>query len=46
VRAWAVLRASSVEGRFEALHATDLTALVGREEEPNCCCDAGPSKDR
>ena len=33
VRAWAVLRASSVEGRFEALHATDLTALVGREEE-------------
>src|SRR5438552_4897459 len=33
VRAWAALRASSVEGRFEALHATDLTALVGREEE-------------
>ena len=33
VRAWAVLQASSVEGRFEALHATDLTALVGREEE-------------
>src|SRR5512139_2277844 len=33
VRAWAVLRASSVEGRFEALHATNLTALVGREEE-------------
>ena len=33
VRAWAVLRASSVEGRFEALHATDLTALVGREAE-------------
>ena len=33
VRAWAVLRASSVEGRFEALHATGLTALVGREEE-------------
>ena len=33
VRAWAALRASSVEGRFEALHATDLTPLVGREEE-------------
>ena len=32
-RAWAALRASSVEGRFEALHATGLTALVGREEE-------------
>jgi class 3 adenylate cyclase len=33
VRAWAPLRASSVESRFEALHATDLAALVGREEE-------------
>jgi class 3 adenylate cyclase len=33
VRAWAALRASSVESRFEALHGTDLTALVGREEE-------------
>src|SRR5258708_6568875 len=33
VRAWAVLRASSVESRFEALHVTGLTALVGREEE-------------
>jgi class 3 adenylate cyclase/predicted ATPase len=33
VRAWAVLRASSAEGRFEALHASGLTALVGREEE-------------
>ena len=33
VRAWAALRASSVEGRFEALHAAGLTALVGREEE-------------
>jgi class 3 adenylate cyclase/tetratricopeptide (TPR) repeat protein len=31
--AWAALRASSAEGRFEALHATGLTALVGREEE-------------
>ena len=33
VRAWAALRASSVESRFEALHGTGLTALVGREEE-------------
>ena len=33
VQAWAALRASSAEGRFEALHASGLTALVGREEE-------------
>jgi class 3 adenylate cyclase len=33
VRAWAALRPASVEGRFEALHGTDLTDLVGREEE-------------
>jgi class 3 adenylate cyclase/predicted ATPase len=33
VHAWAALRPSSVEGRFEALHGTGLTALVGREEE-------------
>src|SRR5208282_2715613 len=33
VRAWTALRASSAEGRFEALHTTGLTALVGREEE-------------
>jgi hypothetical protein len=32
-RAWAVLRASLAEGRFEAMHATGLTDLVGREEE-------------
>ena len=32
-RAWAALRASSVESRFDALHASGLTALVGREEE-------------
>src|SRR5262249_19268717 len=32
-RAWAALRASSVESRFEAMHTTGLTALVGREEE-------------
>ena len=33
VRAWIALRPSSVESRFEALHATGLTELVGREEE-------------
>ena len=33
VRAWAALRPSSAEGRFEALHASGLTELVGREEE-------------
>ena len=33
MRAWAALRASSVESRFEALHASGLTELVGREEE-------------
>ena len=33
VRAWAALRASSAEGRFEAFHASGLTDLVGREEE-------------
>ena len=30
---WAVLRPSSAESRFEALHTGDLTELVGREEE-------------
>jgi class 3 adenylate cyclase/predicted ATPase len=30
---WAVQRAGSVASRFEALRATGLTALVGREEE-------------
>src|SRR5262249_3081525 len=29
VRAWAVLRPSSVESRFDALHASGLTELVG-----------------
>ena len=35
VSAWAVLRPASVESRFEALHASGLTELVGREEELN-----------
>jgi class 3 adenylate cyclase len=33
VRAWAVLRPSSVESRFDAMHASGVTELVGREEE-------------
>ena len=33
VRAWAAVRPASVEGRFDAFHATGLTDLVGREEE-------------
>jgi class 3 adenylate cyclase/tetratricopeptide (TPR) repeat protein len=33
VRAFAAIRPSSVESRFEALHGGGLTKLVGREEE-------------
>src|SRR5262249_36204964 len=33
VQAWAALRPASVESRFEALHASGLTELVGRQEE-------------
>src|SRR5262249_35423214 len=33
VRAWAALRPASVESRFDALHASGVTELVGREEE-------------
>jgi class 3 adenylate cyclase len=33
MRAWSVLRPASVESRFEALHASGLTELVGRQEE-------------
>lgn len=32
-RTWAVLRTRSSESRFEALHANELTDLVGRDEE-------------
>ena len=31
--AWAVLRIGTIESRFEALHTSGLTTLVGREEE-------------
>jgi predicted ATPase/class 3 adenylate cyclase len=33
VRAWAALRQATVESRFDALHISGLTDLVGREEE-------------
>jgi class 3 adenylate cyclase len=33
VEAWQMVRSSTVESRFEALHSADLTPLVGREEE-------------
>ena len=33
VRAWTAIRPSAVESRFDALHASGLTELVGREEE-------------
>ena len=33
VRAWTALRPSSAASRFEAMHTSDLTDLVGREEE-------------
>src|ERR1700681_4672528 len=33
VRAWAAVRASSAEGRFDAMHASGLTDLVGRKED-------------
>jgi class 3 adenylate cyclase/predicted ATPase len=33
VRAWRVLRPISAESRFEALHSSGLTDLVGRDEE-------------
>jgi class 3 adenylate cyclase len=33
VRVWAALRPASIDSRFDALHTTGLTELVGREEE-------------
>jgi class 3 adenylate cyclase len=45
-RAWAALRASSVGSRFDALHPTGLTALVGRDEEIRIAASAlVPGKD-
>ena len=41
VRAFAALRPSSVASRFEALHASGLTELVGRKRNSNSCCGSG-----
>ncbi len=38
VRVWRVLRARSLESRFEAQHEADLLPLVGREEEFALLC--------
>ena len=46
VQAWAALRPSSAESRFEALHGAALTALVGRGEElRTIVAPMGESKD-
>ena len=39
--AWSALRPASVESRFDALHATGLTELVGARKNWNCYCGAG-----
>jgi class 3 adenylate cyclase len=41
VRAWAALRPSSAEGRFEALHGAALQNLSDATKNSNCCCDGG-----
>jgi class 3 adenylate cyclase/predicted ATPase len=33
IKAWTALRASAIEGRFDALHTGGLTELIGRQEE-------------
>ena len=46
VQAWAVLQPSSSTSRFEALHPTGMTALVGREEEyESAAAPLGKAKD-
>ena len=46
VRAWAALRASFRGSRFEALHASGLTELVGREEELESAATLVKGKNR
>ena len=41
MRAYKVLRARSVESRFEAMHGGALTPLVGRDEEIEILCVGG-----
>jgi len=50
VQSWAAIRASAVEGRFDALRAGRLVGLVGREQELDLLVarwrDAGSGKDQ
>ena len=45
-RAWAALRPSSVESRFDALHTTGLTPLSGGKKRSNCFSAAGLGRRR
>jgi hypothetical protein len=40
VRVWQVLGPSGVESRFEALHATTLTPIVGRDALTHQKCNS------
>jgi class 3 adenylate cyclase len=44
VRAWAALRLSSIESRFEAMHATGSLSLSGERKNSNCCSGGGPRR--
>ena len=46
VRAWAAVRPSSVESRFDAMHTSGLTDLIGREEELDIAAALVEGKDR
>jgi class 3 adenylate cyclase len=41
VPTWQVIRPSAVESRFEALHGSTLTPLVGATRRSTCWCGAG-----
>ena len=45
-RAYAALRESAQESRFEALHAGGLIALSAARKRANSCCAAGPRRRR
>jgi hypothetical protein len=45
-RAWAAVRPSAQESRFDALHAGGLAAMIGRDEKANSCLVAGPRRSR
>ena len=42
VQAYEVVRPSTVESRFEALHTTALPPSSGGRRNSNCCFGAGP----